>query len=276
MNIAALDWWYRGGGGGGAVSPILQAGLDYISLKGYTPLSDASKIALNVTFTDPIFIALYAASPRMYIHHGDFDSDVACIDWKNPSDATLALKVNSPTYTNKGGFTGNGSSSYLNYQLNLSTQGDDLYTLLDAGIFSANASDPANTTTLYGITNTQLYPRQASLNRAIYRINDGTTSNTGTSSVLNGNGNWDVRRISGTKYVYRNGVLVSSAGVAAVEVLNSIMTGLATNGAEAPTITPSLFYSGRIDCFIPYKASLISFSDIHTMWENHKSRIAAL
>jgi len=48
----------------------------------------------------------------------DGDSNFALIDWKRLSQYTA---VNSPTFTTNNGFRGNGTSSYINTNFNIST-----------------------------------------------------------------------------------------------------------------------------------------------------------
>lgn len=49
----------------------------------------------------------------IYVFAGDGDSDFATLNWKHP-EAYQATKVGAITYTSNQGFTGNGSSTYLN------------------------------------------------------------------------------------------------------------------------------------------------------------------
>jgi len=62
----------------------------------------------------------------------DGDSDFALIDWKRVTDYTA---FNSPTFTTNQGFTGNGTSAYIDTNFNPSTSGVN-YTL-DSAFFGS-------------------------------------------------------------------------------------------------------------------------------------------
>ena len=89
---------------------------------GYTACSGSVLTALNTLVaalkTDGIWTKLDA----LYIMATNGDSDFACYNVKDPTSFNLT-KVNSPTFTSLEGFTGNGSTSYLDTNYTPSTDG---------------------------------------------------------------------------------------------------------------------------------------------------------
>jgi len=107
-----------------------QAVLDYGTAQGYTLPSGGQQ-----TLQNDLVVALKAAGVWSKLDTfanfaTDGDSDFALIDWKRLSDYTA---INSPTFTTNQGFTGNGTSSYIDSNYNPNTSGVN-YTLNDASI----------------------------------------------------------------------------------------------------------------------------------------------
>lgn len=129
--------------GGGGFDADYQAILDYATLKGYTLPSSAQQTAQNTLLLAMKSSGVWAKRDRIYIHAQAGSSSFGLINWKSPSDATLATLVNSPTFVSNGGFTGNGTSSYINY--NYAPDVDAvLYTQSDACFdYSISAADTA-------------------------------------------------------------------------------------------------------------------------------------
>jgi hypothetical protein len=108
-----------GGGGGGGFDADYQAVLDYGTTQGYTLPSGGQQ-----TLQNDLVVALKAAGVWSKLDTfanfaTDGDSDFALIDWIRLSDYTA---VNSPTFTTDEGFTGNGTSAYINTNFNPTTQ----------------------------------------------------------------------------------------------------------------------------------------------------------
>jgi hypothetical protein len=120
----------NGGGGGGGFDADYQAVLDYATAQGYTLPSGGQQ-----TLQNDLVVALKAAGVWSKLDTfanfaTDGSSNFALIDWKRLSDYTA---INSPTFTSNEGFTGNGTSSYIDSNYNPNTSGVN-YTLNDASI----------------------------------------------------------------------------------------------------------------------------------------------
>ena len=144
-----------------------QAVLDYGTLQGYTLPSGGQQ-----TLQNDLLVALKAAGVWSKLDTfanfaTDGDSDFALIDWKRLSDYTA---VNSPTFTADEGFTGNGTSSYIDSNFDISTGTN--YSLNSAsrvmyGVFPNDSSYPESQS---GVN--QIVTRNAISTRQ--QINQGT------------------------------------------------------------------------------------------------------
>jgi lysophospholipase L1-like esterase len=111
---------------------------------GYTlpsPISQGNENRLMVTVKTLSFDVFYNFMT-------DGDSDYATLDWISPGSNQIT-KVSSPTFTPRSGFTGNGTSSYLNTNYNPSTQGVN-FTLNSAGFGCYINSKSGNSGTAIG------------------------------------------------------------------------------------------------------------------------------
>lgn len=273
ISIASSIGNYYSGGGGSTYSAQYQAVLDYAALKGYSPPDDAGKAADDALIQAAIVLGLWDASARFYNHHTNGDSDYACIDYKNPSDATNALKVNSPSYAIKTGFTGNGSSSYLNYQFIPNSDGAGLYTLTDGSLVAYSAVNiPSGSQTLFGVgSTTSRIQLSLNITSTIHQaLNDNSLNTFADADVV---GLWRLKRTpTTTKQLSKNGIVKSTNNVAAVALPTSSLVGLANNFNGAIVA----FFPGRIDCMIIGKGTTINDSNINNMWDIHRTNVAAL
>jgi hypothetical protein len=105
-----------------------QAVLDYATTQGYTLPSESQQLLQNQLVVDLKDGGIWSKLDTFAVFATDGDSDFALIDWIRLTDYTA---VNSPTFTTDEGFTGNGTSSYVDTNFNPSTSGVN-YTLDDA------------------------------------------------------------------------------------------------------------------------------------------------
>lgn len=87
--------------------------LDRGTALGYSLPSLSQRILQNALVVSLKSSTIWTAIDVLYVFATNGDSDFATINWKAPA-SFQASKVNSPTFTTNVGFTGNGSSSYLN------------------------------------------------------------------------------------------------------------------------------------------------------------------
>jgi hypothetical protein len=108
-----------------------QAILNYATLKGYTLPSAGQQSKQNQLVIDLKDGGIWDKLDTFAVLATDGNSDFALIDWIRLTDYTA---FNSPTFGINGGFTGNGTSAYIDTNYNPSTSGVN-YTLNDASRF---------------------------------------------------------------------------------------------------------------------------------------------
>ena len=120
------------GASSGGFDADYQAILDRSTALGYTAPSASQQTLQNTLVTDLKTAGVWDKLDVFYCFATDGDSDYATLNWKAPSSHQVT-KINSPTFTADSGFTGDGSSSYLDTNYNPATSGTN-YTLNDASI----------------------------------------------------------------------------------------------------------------------------------------------
>lgn len=102
-----------------ALSAEYQVILDYATSLGYTLPSVGQRAKQNKLLTDLRRNGIWEKLDTFGVFATDGSSNFALIDWKR---LTTFTAVNSPTFTTNQGFSGNGTSSYINLNYNGSTQ----------------------------------------------------------------------------------------------------------------------------------------------------------
>lgn len=105
--------------GGGGFDADYQAVLNYATSLGYTLPSAAQQVKQNQLMLDLKAGGIWTKLDTLRVYATDGSSSFALIDWKR---LALCTAVNSPTFTTNQGFQGNGTSSYINVNLNTSNQ----------------------------------------------------------------------------------------------------------------------------------------------------------
>ena len=100
-----------------------QAVLTYATTQGYTLPSVGQRIKQNQLVVDLKLAGVWSKLDTFAVFATDGNSNFALIDWKRLSQYTA---VNSPTFTTDEGFTGNGTSSYINTNYNPNTNAVNL------------------------------------------------------------------------------------------------------------------------------------------------------
>ena len=119
------------GSGDFGFDPDYKAVLDYANARGYALPSSYQLTLQNRLVLDLKDAGVWSKLDLFYVFATDGDSDFASINWKDPNNFECT-EVNSPTFTTNEGFASNGTSSYLNTNFNLSTDGTN-YSQNDAG-----------------------------------------------------------------------------------------------------------------------------------------------
>ena len=94
--------------------------LTYATSLGYTLPSSSQQANQSKLLADLKAGGVWAKLDTFAMFANDGGSNFGLIDWKR---LTLYTAVNSPTFTTNQGFTGNGTSSYIDTNFNPATQG---------------------------------------------------------------------------------------------------------------------------------------------------------
>jgi hypothetical protein len=164
--------------GGGGFDADYQAVLNYATTQGYTLPSAGQQTLQNQLVVDLKAGGVWSKLDTFAVFATDGNSNFALIDWKRLSQYTA---VNSPTFTTNVGFTGNGTSSYVNTNWNPFLQGVN-YQLNNASIGAWRFNNiTSGASRLMGAT-TDLSLRED--NNTVHRVNSATNA----SVALNGGG----------------------------------------------------------------------------------------
>lgn len=110
-----------------AYDAATQALLDQATTDGYTAANGTALTALDTFISTLKSDGIWTLLDALWLPATNGDSDFACYNLKDPTTFKLT-KVNSPTFTSLEGFTGNGTSSYLNTNYSPSTDGINIDT----------------------------------------------------------------------------------------------------------------------------------------------------
>ena len=174
--------------GGVAFSAQYQAVLAEATAQGYTLPSAGQQVKQNTLMAALISSGVLAKVDVLYVFANDGSKEFACINWKNPS-GTKATLVSSPTFTSNQGFTGNGTSSYID--ANYNPNGTLNYKLNDASRYIYVRNDVFNKY-LDGVA-TNGANGMTSLPSIFSRINQGG-NNLATSLDFSGVGMMSIHR----------------------------------------------------------------------------------
>ena len=118
MFNAPSFFGFRSNAFGGGFDADYQAVLDYATTQGYTLPSSGQQTLQNQLVVDLKSAGIWSKLDTFAVFATDGDSDFALIDWIRLIDYTA---FNSPTFTTNQGFTGNGTSSYIDTNYNPNT-----------------------------------------------------------------------------------------------------------------------------------------------------------
>lgn len=258
------------GRGGQGYSAEYQAVLDRATALGYTHPSSAQKTKQNTLIQSLKDAGIWDLLDVFYVFATDGSSDFATLNWKSPS-SNQCSKVNSPTFTSNLGFSGNGTSSYLNTNWIPSTNGVK-YQLNNSSYFtSVGVNIQSNSATIGTLTDGAsryiLLNSRSTTNDYDVALNSTAIARILTGSSLDGSGFSLVNRISSTHVnAYRNGSKLSAdVASSSVGIPTRAVYLLARNNA------------GVADAFAPRRLSCAGFgsnleskqSDLYTAWNTY-------
>lgn len=247
-----------------------QAILDHAIVQGYSLPSDEQQALQNQLLLDLKSAGIWDDLDLLYVFATDGDRNFAKINWKSPGNFT-ASEVDTPTFTSSHGFTGNGSSSYLNTGWAPDPDGVN-YTQDEAGIFGYSGTEiTAGTKYLVGAIgnsggatngNIQLVPKQTTQHS--YAVNStGTVVGTSVSSI----GFFHIRRVtSNDQRLFKDGAQVGSANVGASTSISDNSVYILARNNEG---TADSFSDGRVG-IAGIGASLTGKeSDLYNAWNDY-------
>jgi hypothetical protein len=211
---SGTTYYYRVRASTDAFDADYQAVLDYATTQGYTLPSAGQQTLQNQLVVDLKAGGIWSKLDTFGVFATDGDSDFALIDWKRLSDYTA---FNSPTFTTNQGFTGNGTSSYIdtnfqpingtNYAQNSAHFMVYCYANDSASTYYGGALD----TTPSVIRSLNFGGRDGSNRFSTVAINSTSSDVTATNSVLDDTGfNLITRTNSTTVKAYKDNTLIST------------------------------------------------------------------
>jgi hypothetical protein len=211
MRVAQIGILKRRG-----FSAEYQAVLDRATALGYTQPSPDQKAKQNKLVQSLKDAGIWDLLDVFYVFATDGDSDFATLNWKAPS-ANQATKVNTPTFTSNQGFTGNGTSSYLNTNFTPSTQGVNYTTNAASFFLHENTNVASNgTNSVYSDTSANallITPRssvnefRAALNSSAQAVIAGSVTDSQGLHLMN-------RTTSAVIQGYKNGIQIGGGDIA--------------------------------------------------------------
>ena len=158
------------------------------------------------------------------------DTQTALLDLKSLQTATA---VSSPTFTQDRGFTGNGSSSYINPNFNpIAVGGNCISTSACGGIWDTTTTVASASTVQIGSYDGVGYGVDISLKYSDNNLYARTASNTGPAGVTYpGPGLFLGDKNNTAQNVYRNGSSITSGGAGAAYIPNQGIYILARNSS---------------------------------------------
>lgn len=190
----------------------------------------------------------------------DGDSDYATLNWIAPS-SNQATKVSSPTFTSKVGFTGNGTSSYVNTNFNPATQGGSIFTQNNSGFGGYAYTEGTGGYLIGQVATGARNSITAGGESSTLDINDNTVQSV---TNYNGKGFYHAYRINSTQVnLYKNSCFLTAALTGnSVARPSTNFYLLARNNAG----TADTFDGGTISCFWAGAANNSSITAFYDAW----------
>ena len=209
-----------------------QAVLNRATALSYNLPTSSQQIKQNQLVLDLKAGGIWNKLDVLYIFANDGGQDFGTLNWKAPT-LNQATLINSPTFTNNQGFTGNGTSSYINTNFNPATQGVN-YTLNNASrhIFVRNQSVSA--TTLDGVSSGN-QNASVGINTTLLRINQGATSFGTSADFAGSNFLKSIQRTSVTNVELFVGTTQTSRTFTSVNVASETQMILARGVSGSPS-----------------------------------------
>lgn len=240
--------------------------LDKAVSLGYTLPSSNTQTLQNTLLTSLKTDGVWDKLDIFYVFAVDNNaSEFTTINWKNPNalvnTPTQSTLINSPAFTNKAGFTGNGTDSYINTNYNPATQSIN-YTLNNAsryyfphafvGTTRVDGTSASSVNALVvGVTNT-------------HRINCGINTLTTALPVTSSINAKSIHRTSANDVSIYQGIIGSSSTQASTVIFNSNQHILNAG---------SVFASHTVSAYAMGASMISENTDFVNAWNTYKSSL---
>jgi len=226
------------------------------SSEGYTAFSEDVKDASLVLVQDLVNAGIWNNLDVFYVFKTDGDSDFATINWIDPDNFQI-IKENSPTFTTKDGFAGDGVSAALNTNYNLSNNGVN-YTLNSASAGYFTNTNVAELRTVGSGSSRLVFTPNFNNSVGYFRINATSPSTITVSSLTNLGLVVANRSASNEENLYVDGVSIYSGTTASTGVDQNNLYGLRVlTGYAQSNFTLQLMFAGG-----SMKDKIVDFSNI--------------
>jgi head-tail adaptor len=223
--------------GGATIDPSVTALLNQADTDGYTPASGATLDALDTYVKGLKSAGIWDKLDILYVFATNGDSDFATYNILDPT-MFKSTKVNNPTFTTNEGFTGDGSSAYLDTGWNPANDGVN-YSLGSAsyGVYVRTNNTLAANEVDIGATES---PTNTSFMRSLTggSMRSSVNSNASTSSAVSTAMGFNMAYEDGVnQYDIKNGVEIGSQQPTfAATLTNRIFTILARGNLFSPDL----------------------------------------
>lgn len=271
MNKKLINWWI----GGNSYTSEYQAVLDRATALGYTLPSNSTKTAQNQLVVDLKAAGIWSILDVFYVAMAN-DANLqnfSLLNWITPASYQQTI-VGSPTY-GTGGFTGDGSTGYLNTNYNPTTNAVNL-SLDNASYFMWCNSNTAGTEAklqmgggISGGYRVGLSIRQDATNTysRCHTSSDSATANAG-AGISNALGLWQVKRTSSAGYdLYQSGTLKATITATSTARPTTFEFLCVRNNLTATLFTNKIYSMGGAG------SGAIDASSLYTCWNTYKTAI---
>jgi hypothetical protein len=186
--------------------------LDYATTNSYTLPSTAQRLKQNTLLSSLKSAGAWTKLDTFVNFATDGSSAFALIDWKRLTQYTA---VNSPTFTTNEGFTGNGTSSYINTNFN-PTVGTNKYLLNNASRYIYTL----NVVNIFDGVELSVENRIGTTGTA-QRINQGSGVINSAYSFTTGAGMKSIHRTSSTNVELFSGTTQASRTATSFSIVNA-------------------------------------------------------
>ena len=238
--------------------------LSYAATQGYVLPSESQQILQDSLVKDLKTAGVWDKLDVFYVFATDGDSDFATLNWKAPS-SFQSTKVNSPTFTSNSGFTGDGSSSYLDLNYNPSANKINLDLNNNSiGVYQTNPSAVGVMISAFDSGSSFFELNNDNGNTRIISFNMSTLGDVPSVGANSQDGLWVSTRNNSSDYsIYRNDLNIASPPRPSIAIPNVNTRILARSNN-------SFYGAGEISMgFVGSYLDSTNVSDFYNAWNSY-------